>query len=150
MVHPVLIVAHAACAIAAFVLGLVAALHPAAQPSGTFRAYLATLSLAVVFLVLVVALDWSGLDAVKRGTFAALLVLAGYTAWRGWHATRTVGTPAFIDDVGFTLISLFAGFVIVSAFDLGLPLWLLPAIGVVGILLGIAGVHRMKLAGATS
>src|SRR5262249_39815861 len=131
-------------------LGLLVALRPAAQPTGTFKAYLATLSLTVLFLVLVVALDWSGLDAVKRGTFVALLVLAAYTGWRGWHATRTVGTPAFIHDVGFTLISFFAGFVIVSAFALGLPLWLLPAIGVVGILLGIAGVHRMKLAGAAS
>jgi hypothetical protein len=45
---------------------------------------------------------------------------------------------------GFTLISLFDGFVIVSAIDLGSPIWLVVAIGVLGILVGRLGVLRLK------
>jgi hypothetical protein len=141
VLHSLLITAHAACATAALALGLAATLR---RTEPIFGAYLATLSLMLLFLVLLVVIDWAGLDDARRGTFAALLMLAAYTAWRGWHATRAVSTGGFIDDVGFTLIALFDGFVIVSAIDIGIPLWMIPAVGILGVLLGILGVHWLK------
>jgi hypothetical protein len=57
--------------------------------------------------------------------YAGLLGLGLYMLWRGaraWMRLCTQGSgwrPRYIDDVGFTLISLFDGFVIVGAMDLG-------------------------------
>jgi hypothetical protein len=36
---------------------------------------------------------------------------------------------------GFTLIALFDGFVLIGAFDLEAPLWLVVAVGVLGVLI---------------
>jgi hypothetical protein len=46
--------------------------------------------------------------------------------------------------VGFTLIALFDGFVIVRAIDLGVPIWLMLAIGALGVLAGRLDVLRLK------
>ena len=150
MLHQLLIAVHAACALASFVFGLAVITRPPEPSSAIFRGYLATLTLMVVFLVAVVLADWSGLDLVKQMVFLSLLLLAGYTGWRGWHAARVVQARrgpwrnAYIDDVGFTLIALFDGFVIVTALDLGAPTWLVIAVGALGIVAGRYGVVRTK------
>ncbi len=150
MLHPLLIAVHALCALASFALGLIVITRPAPASSTLFRLYLATLTLMVVFLISVVLVDWGGLDMVKRLVFLGLLLLALYTGWRGWHAGRVLARrrghwrSAYIDDVGFTLIALFDGFVIVSAIDLGAPTWLVIAVGALGIVVGRAGVVRQK------
>lgn len=52
-------------------------------------------------------------------------------AWRAWRAgtrlrTRHPGWQRrYLDDIGFTLIALFDGFVVVGAIDLSLPAWLI-------------------------
>jgi hypothetical protein len=82
--------------------------------------------------------------------YSGLLVLAGYTGWRGWRAAQDLVGRAgarrtqYVEDVGFTLIALFDGFVIVSALDLGVPGWLVVALGVFGILVGRYGVQRAQ------
>jgi len=48
------------------------------------------------------------------------------------------------DDVGFTVIALFDGFVIVSSLDLGAPIWLVVVIGVFGVLGGRAAISRVS------
>jgi hypothetical protein len=150
VLHDLLIAAHATCAVVAFGLGLASVWWPPERAPGVFHAYLVALSLMVLFLVAVVLVDWAGLDPVKRGVFGGLLVLAGYTWWRGWQAARELGhrrgawREAYVEDVGFTLIALFDGFVIVSAIDLGAPIWLVLAIGALGILAGRLGVLRLK------
>lgn len=50
-----------------------------------------------------------------------------------------------IDDVGFLLISLFDGFVIVTALDLGAPPWLVAAAAAGAVLVGHRLVARRKL-----
>lgn len=50
----------------------------------------------------------------------------------------------YIDHVGFNLISLFDGFVIVAAIDLGVPGRLVVAIALLGIAGGIWGVNIVK------
>ena len=132
MLHTVLIAAHAVGSTAAF------------------RVYLGALWLMVLFLVLVVVFDWGMLVTVSRLLFGALTALAIYVGWRGWHALqdlqrRDVGwTGSYLDDVGFTLIALFDGFVIIGALDLGASVWLVVAIGVLGILVGHGAISRMK------
>ena len=50
----------------------------------------------------------------------------------------------YVDHVGFTLISLFDGFVIVSAIDLKAPGWLVGALAVLGVVVGIRTVNAVK------
>jgi hypothetical protein len=148
--HPLLIAAHATCAIAAFVLGLVVIWQPPTRVTAAFRAYLATLSLMVLFLVAVILVDLAHLETPKRIVFLALLLLAVYMTWRGWQAAQELRQQtgnwrdAYIEDVGFTLITLFDGFVIVAALDLGAPIWLVLVIGALGIIAGRIGVVRIK------
>ena len=59
MLHNVLIAAHATCAVAAFGLGLVAVWKPGSSVSILFRSYLGALWLMVLFLVIVILLDWA-------------------------------------------------------------------------------------------
>jgi len=148
--HTALIAAHAACGLAAFTFGVVALEPRTTRAPATFGWYLATPWLMVLFLVIVVALDWMGIGLPTRVLYTALLVLAGYTGWRAWRAARDLSGRAdgwqiqYVVDVGFTLIALFDGFVIISALDLGAPGWLVVAIGVLGILVGRCGVQRAR------
>ena len=113
-----------------------------------FRVYVVTLGLMLLFLILAVSTDWRELDTVKRAIFLGLLVLGTYTTFRGWQAAREIGPQmrrgAYVDDVGFTLIALFDGFVIVTAFDLGSPIWLVLVVGASGVVLGVMGIHHLK------
>lgn len=150
MLHSTLIAAHAASGIVAFVFGLVILRPPRLRGVPTmFYLYLATLWLMVLFLI-VVGIDWMNLDLVSRSVFGALTLLALYTGWRGWRALQNLQSRTtnwkgnYIDNVGFTLIALFDGFVIIGALDLGAPIWLVVIIGVLGVLVGRLGVHRTK------
>lgn len=150
MLHTGFIAAHAASGVAALVFGLVS-LHPRAPgvPT-TFRLYLGTLWLMVLLLIVVVGIDWMDLDLAGRSFYGALTLLALYTGWRGWRALQDLRNRAsdwkgnYIDNMGFTLIALSDGFVIISALDLGTPMWLVVAIGVLVILAGRLGVRRTK------
>ena len=42
----------------------------------------------------------------------------------------------YIEHIGFTLISLFEGFIIVSGLNSGLPGWLVAILAILGVLLG--------------
>lgn len=150
MLHTILIILHAATAIAAFLLGVYVLRPPTEEVPLAFRAYLGSLWSMILFLILVVAVDWLGLDVLTRAVYAALTVLALYMGWRGWQALealrhRGVGWQArYIDDTGFTLITLLTGFVIVSAIDLGAPAWLVVLLGALVVLAGRFGIQRAK------
>ena len=49
----------------------------------------------------------------------------------------------YVHDVGFTLITLFEGFVIVGAIDLGAPVWVVVALAVLGVAAGRMVVDRV-------
>lgn len=150
--HNSLIAIHALAGIAAFVLGyFVVRPAPRTQPAGAlFRAYQTALLLMLVFLVLTVAVDWIGLSTGTRLIYAALIVLGGYMLWRAWRAgsTQTASSsnwPAtYVDDVGFTLIALFDGFVIIAAIDLGAPVWAVTVIAILGVVAGRWAIGRVK------
>lgn len=150
MLHTLLIAAHAASGIAAFASGCLALRRPPRGVPPTFRVYLGALWLMALFLLPAVAIDWVTLAIVGRLLYAALAALALYMMWRGWRAFQDLRhrdadwIGAYIDDVGFTLIALFAGFVIIGALDLGAPVWLVVAIGVLAILAGRRAISRTK------
>ncbi len=157
MLHDVLIGAHAFCGLAALALGAGVVRPRAIQRAGPlFQWYLGTLWLMVLFLIVVVAIDWAALDLTARIIYSALSALAVYTGWRGWYAwqdlTRQASgwRSAYVDDVGFTLIALFDGFVIVSALDLGTAPWLVVLVGILGVLVGRLGLDRVKARAAST
>jgi len=51
---------------------------------------------------------------------------------------------AYIGHVGFTLISLFVGFLVVGAIDLDLPGWLVGVVAVGAVVGGIVGIKKLK------
>jgi hypothetical protein len=150
MVHTTLIGAHGASGLAALAVGSLALHQPCQGGQTAFRVYLGALWLMVLCLLLVVALDWSTLAGLSRLLFGALLALALYMAWRGRRAgqvlqRREAGRRGgYVEDIGFTLIALFDGFVIIGALDLGVPLWLVVAIGVLGVVVGRSAISRTK------
>ena len=158
----VLITAHAVCATVAFLLGAVLAIRRGIFPAQAW-AYVITLVLMTLFVAGAVIVDWPTLDPGIQGLFAALIALAAYTAWRGWRARAKLATvsPArpvspnrpgdtnsvlasAIEDLGFSLISLFTAFVAVLANDLGAPIWLTVALGVLAVATGRLLVARIK------
>jgi hypothetical protein len=155
MLHSILIIAHAACGLTALATGIFVLRPHAAGVSLLFRVYLGALWLMVLFLILVVALDWPQLAAGTMALYGALTLFALYVGWRGWNAPQHLRHPAgnwraeYIDDVGFTVIALFDGFVIISALDLGAPVWLVLVIAALGILIGRYGVQRAQEMAAT-
>jgi O-antigen/teichoic acid export membrane protein len=95
-----------------------------------------------------VILDWPSLAPAAQGFFAALLALAAYTVWRGWRARNKLAARrrelSAVDDVGFTLITLFVGFVVILVNDLGGPAWLIAVFGILAILAGRRAVVLIK------
>lgn len=154
MAHNLLIAAHALAGVVCFVAGAVA-LRATAPASAWFRAYLVALVGLVLFLLAVVVLDWTRLDETRRIVFTALFALGLYMLWRGVRASarlhgRADGwRPRYVDDIGFTLISLFDGFVIVGAIDLGAPGWLVAVVAVAGVAAGVVAIRQVKARLAT-
>ncbi len=145
MVHTVLIAAHAAAGLAAFAAGCLALAR-----RSYFTVYLWSLVSLVVFLAAAVAVDWSGLDTASRTLFAALAALGGYMIWRAVQARQLQQVTSLqhrgrhIDHIGFTLVALFDGFVIILALDLGAPAWLAIVIALAGIAAGHTTLGRLK------
>lgn len=150
MAHTILIAAHATCGLIAFVVGILVLRPRTMTVTPLFHLYLGALLLMVFFLLLVVGFDWLIIDMASRLIFSALIILALYVGWRGWHALQILRHQAtdqvdrYIDDVGFTLIALFDGFIIVFFLDLGSPIWLVVLIGLLGILIGRSVVIAVK------
>jgi hypothetical protein len=50
----------------------------------------------------------------------------------------------YVDHIGFTLISLFEGFIIVSGIDLGAPGWLTAVVAILGVVVGNRVLHGLQ------
>jgi hypothetical protein len=137
-----LIVVHAAAGVAAFGVGIVA-LRPARARDHRWLmpALVWLLAAMVVFVVGAIATHWNELEPGARITFVALVGLGGFMLARAVQAQRAIDRPAtnagraHIHHIGFVLIALFDGFVVVTALDLGAP----PAV-VVAVALGAVAV----------
>ena len=149
MLHTVLIILHAAAALVCFAAGVLS-LGLRAATSWRFRLYFWSLLAMLLFMAGAIAAHWTDLDPTARLIFLGLGILGLYLLWRAAHAgTRLRGKdrdlqPRYVDDIGFTLIALFDGFVIVSAIDLGAPAWLVVVIAVAGVVAGQLIMGRVK------
>lgn len=141
-----MIVLHAAAGVAAFAVGC-AALHPARLRRNRWLPALLVWLLAglVLFMVGAMAAHWDDLEPAARIAFGALTVLGLYMlarARRARAAARHLSSrnqDRYIDDIGFVLVALLNGFVIVTALDLGAPPVAVAPLGVVAVITG----HRM-------
>ncbi len=151
MVHTTLIFAHALAGMLALITGCLVLAPPVSHRATSFRLYFSALVAMLVLVALVVAYDWPALTTGQRVTFTLLTLLACYTVLRGGQARRSLlqcppgWRTGYVDHVGFTVISLFDGFTIVAAIDLGAPLPVVLAVGVLGIVAGISATNRVKL-----
>jgi hypothetical protein len=150
MIHNTLIAIHAAGGIISFIIGVLI-LFPLGGGRINLRflsmLFLGALVLMLIFLITVVVTDWPSLDNVQRAIFGGLNILGLYMIWRAFQAYQLLLTqpsgwePKYTGHIGFNLISLFEGFVIISAIDLGAPGWLVGLLAVLGVVIGRWVVH---------
>lgn len=145
MIHTFFISLHAAAGLVAFVAGCLAVTR-----RSWFPVYFWSLVGLVLFLVVALAADFAELDALARIIFVALLGLAAVMIWSAVQAQRILrghaGRPTarYLDHLGFTLVALFVGFVVIAMLDLGAPGWLAAAIGALGAVAGHLALRRLK------
>lgn len=137
MWQSILIAIHTAAGVIAFAAGWFALRR---RVFGTIHLW--SLITLMVSVTLAVILDWTTLATATRIVFVALIVLAGYLVLRAVRVLRSppATTPEqrshLIDLIGFNLVALFDGFVVILALDLGAPAWLIAAIAVAGVVVG--------------
>jgi hypothetical protein len=145
MLHTALISIHAASGVVAFAAGCAAI-----RRRSFFSVYLWSLASLLVFLVLAVATDWPQLDAVARILFAAFVPFGGVMAWQALEARRRLPaahaapTAAYLNHLGFTLVALFDGFVVILAIDLGAVTWMAAVVGGLGAVAGHLALRAVK------
>lgn len=157
MVRDILIGIHAAAGTVAFVAGvvLVASIARAREPrfSGVHLSGLAILAATTGALV---GWDWPTLGTGLKVGFTALIALAAIMVVAGGRARRLAQLRpsgwrrGLVAAAGFTLISLFAGFVIITSLDAGAPGWAAAVIAVAGIAVGRKAVQRAEAMAAHS
>ncbi|HEY0453739.1 hypothetical protein [Actinophytocola sp.] len=139
MWHSILIALHALTGTAALVAGLVA--H---RGRILFEVYLWSLVAAVTFLAAAVAEEWGRLDSVSRALFTAFVALGLVMLWLAAAARRLPLSPAYVDRVGFTLVALFDAFVVITVLNVGAPVALVVASGVLVAIAGHVGLRAAK------
>jgi hypothetical protein len=145
VIHDVAIWAHAVAATVALLVGLNLMFLSARRtpsPTSRVRFYLVGLIATVAFLVIALAVEWDEITTGERISFSALSLLALVMVLRGARGSSRFGAQDaapvdHLDDIAFTVIALFDGFVIVAAIDLGLPVWVVVLVAVAGVIAGI-------------
>jgi uncharacterized membrane protein len=149
MLHTTMIALHAAAGVAAFVAGCLALFPPNAEQRARqlFGVYLVSLGLMIVFLLAAMAAHWQQLGTGEQAIFGGLVLLGLYMGWRALSARGLLRRRSgqwrqpYVEHVGFTLIALWDGFVIVLAIDLGAPGWLVGVLAVLGVVVGNRALH---------
>ena len=142
-IHSFLIILHAASATVSFVAGffLILSLKTGSEQR-LFGLYWATLLGMVVLLAGAILVYWAEYSITERIIFPGLFVLGVYMLYRARSAKHSLNSQqadskrAYIEHIGFTLISLFEGFVIVSGLTSGFPGWLVGLLAILGVLIG--------------
>ena len=108
---------HAVAGLVALVLGVVALV----RHGRLITAYLIALAAMTVMLTAAIVAEWNELETVSRIVFVAFAGLAGVMVGRGWAARRIVGrgpSAAYVEHLGFTLVALVDGFLVIAVLDL--------------------------------
>lgn len=142
-IHNVLIILHTVTATISFFAGCLLIFSPKYALNETiFNLYLWSLIGMGLLLAGAIFLHWREYSDTERIVFPGLLGLAFFMIFRGWGAGLVLHTQqkkwklGYVEHIGFTLISLFEGFVIVSGLNAGLPGWLVGIIAFLGLLGG--------------
>jgi hypothetical protein len=150
--HDTLIAVHAAAGTIALASGVAVVARRA-----LFELYFWSLVVMAAALVAAVVVGWPVRPPGANGVFSALTVLAAAMVGCALRARglrraspRDPRSGRFLDLVGFTLISLFDGFVIVAVLTRGGPVWLAVLGGVLGVVVGRASLHRVTAEAAAA
>ncbi len=150
--HLLFIILHSISGIAAFIAGSDAILQLNKKSAlSLIWIFLWSLLGLDVFMIGAVILDMPVLSKTQMYVYFGLILLGLYMLYRGYNAYLVqkkkgdIWQFPFIEHVGFTLISLFDGFIIVTAIDLGLPVWGVVIIGILGVITGISIINKIKL-----
>jgi hypothetical protein len=152
MTHTVMIVLHAVAGLVAFVAGYMVVTPPSDEQRARrlLGVYLAALGLMIAFMLGAMVVHWQQLGIGQQLIFGGLFLLGLYMGWRALSARRLLQQRSegwrlpYMEHVGFTLIALWEGFVIVLAIDLGAPGWLVVVLAVLGVVLGNRALHRAE------
>ena len=142
-IHNVFIILHAAAATISFFTGSFLILSKwSTQLQRVYTLYWWTLVGMVVLLAGAILVYWLEYTSVERIIFSGLFVLGIYMLYRARNAGHLLEAQQnnwkhnYIEHIGFTLISLFEGFIIVSGLNSGFPGWLVAVLAILGVLLG--------------
>ncbi|MDF2460774.1 MAG: hypothetical protein K0S68_177 [Candidatus Saccharibacteria bacterium] len=146
------IVLHTITGVACFVgvVMLVARLRDHDSMRPWWWVYILSLVFLVLYMVTAIISHWGDLNDIERIAFPALGLLGWYMLFRAWQAFMEWYVPfdgwqyRLLGHVGFNLISLIEGFIIVAAIDLHAPDWLVVIVAVLGIVGGSIFVGRLK------
>ena len=141
--HNVLIMLHAAAAAISFFAGffLILSLRQASNQR-LFSLYLWSLVGMVVLLIGAMLVYWNEYSDTERIIFPILLGLGMFMLYRAQNANRLLKVQqkdwklGYIEHIGFTLISLFEGFVIVTFLNAGVPGWFVALLAILGVFVG--------------
>jgi hypothetical protein len=153
--HTTLIILHATAATLAFFAGCLLIFSPAyLLNQQLFNLYQWTLIAMLLLLAGAILVYWKEYSDVERIIFPGLLGLALFMLFRAWGAGLVLATQqdnwklGYVEHIGFTLISLFEGFIIVGGLDLGIPVWLVAIVAILGLLAGrwLIGMAKQRIA----
>jgi hypothetical protein len=152
MIRTVLVTLHAAAGIGGLVTGLAALSPPKGRDVRNWlrRLYVIFIVILLASMVVLVTIDWNGLDTTARISFAALIGLGAVMAYRLVRARsealvqRGAWERRYVDHVYFTYISLWEGFVILPALNLPMPQLSVPLVAIAVLLIGHALISRYK------
>jgi hypothetical protein len=142
-IHNVLIILHATAATLSFFAGcflMLSVRNPRRQ--AWFGLYWWSLVGMVVLLATAILVYWTEYSGIERILFPGLFVLGLYMLYRARSANGLLTSQPtdwkhpYVEHIGFTLISLFEGFIIVSGINSGLPVWLVGLVAILGVLVG--------------
>ena len=151
MMHTTLIVLHAAAGIISFAAGCFLIFSGKYKyKQQTFNTYWWSLVGLVVFMAGAIIAGWEKHSGSERIIFPGLFILSIYMLYRAVKARGLLKfkpngwQKSFIDHIGFTIISLFEGFIIVAAIDLHSPAWLVAIFALLGVIIGSRTVNAAK------
>lgn len=141
--HRIFIMLHGASGVVSFLAGAALIFLPQYLTNRViFGVYSWTLVGMLIFLAGAMLVYWPEYSSIEQIIFPALLGLGLYMLYRAWSANRSLRSkqnnwkPGYIEDIGFTLISLFDGFIIIAILNAGGPGWLVAVLAVLAVLVG--------------
>ena len=138
--HNILIMLHATAATISFFVGCLLIFAPTyISNQRLFGLYWWSLVGMVILLIGAMLVYWNEYSETERIVFPVLLGLGMFMLYRAQNASRLLKAQqngwkfGYIEHIGFTLISLFEGFVIVTVLNAGGPGWLVALLAILGV-----------------